>query len=512
MQKQALSVGRIMTMVLFALSCFGLLLFLWVVFGGATPLRAKGYRITAQFRQAGQLAQEADVRISGVPVGKVKSIDTNNVTGASDVVLEIKHRYAPLPRNTRLRLRSKTLLGETYVELTPGDRSSGILPDGGRLKRASVAPTVQLDEIISTFDAPTRRAFQVWQQEQALATAGRGKDISDTIAQFAPLEEQATELLTILDDQAPQLTKLISGTGQVFSSISARGSDLTSLIRNSNKVFTTIARRDTQFADIWRTLPTFQRETRTLLATLHGFVNRTDPLVTQLTPAFHELSRTFIATEDLAPDLRRLLTGVDSAQRAGVKGLPAVNSFLADLTPFLGALSPTLSQLNPFLQYVGAYRSDLTSFFANSVASTNATVPDTSDPRGAANALRTVNPLSPEGLAAYPSQLRTRRPNAYPFPGSTLKVGELLTPTGGPPVFRSTQCSNGIAPKLAPDAAATIGQQLVDRINQFVFAGDPANVPAPRCIQQGPFTASGKTSQFPQIFAGVTPPPLTFGP
>ncbi|MDX6650041.1 MAG: hypothetical protein QOJ97_1992, partial [Solirubrobacteraceae bacterium] len=38
MQKQAPSVGRILTMVLFALSCFGLLLFLWLAFGGASPL------------------------------------------------------------------------------------------------------------------------------------------------------------------------------------------------------------------------------------------------------------------------------------------------------------------------------------------------------------------------------------------------------------------------------------------------------------------------------------------
>ena len=88
MRKQAPSFGRIMTMVMFALSCFALMLYLWVVFGGPTPLRPKGYRVTAAFAQAGQLAQEADVRISGVPVGKVKSVKTNPRTGLSDVVIE----------------------------------------------------------------------------------------------------------------------------------------------------------------------------------------------------------------------------------------------------------------------------------------------------------------------------------------------------------------------------------------------------------------------------------------
>ena len=40
MNKQSPSLARIMTMVLFALSCFGLFIFLWVAFGGPTPLKA----------------------------------------------------------------------------------------------------------------------------------------------------------------------------------------------------------------------------------------------------------------------------------------------------------------------------------------------------------------------------------------------------------------------------------------------------------------------------------------
>ena len=496
-------------MVLFALSCFGLLLFLWVVFGGPTPLRAKGYRITAAVSQAGQLAEQAEVRISGVRVGKVESIATNPRTGLSDIGIEIDRRYAPIPKDTRLILRSKTLLGETYVELSPGTPNRPPLRDGGRLTRASIAPSVQLDEIIGSFDAPTRRAFQVWQQQLAVTGAGRGRDISDALAQLAPLEEQATSLLTILNRQAPQLTSLISGTGRVFAAISARDGQLRSLVQNSARVFATTAARNRELSATFVAFPAFQRETRKLLTRLHTFVNSTQPLVTQLTPAFHELSTTLVDLKALAPHLRGLVTGVGTAEAAGVRGLPATSRFLNDLTPFLGALDPALANLNPVLQYIGAYPNELTSFFANSVASTQAT----NDAGGIKrHGLRTANPLSPENLAAYPVRLASNRSNAYTFPNATLKLSELLTPTGGPPVFRSSSCSTGIRPKLSPDAAATIGQTLYDNINKFVFLGDPANVPAPRCIQQAPFTASGRTSSFPQIFQNVTPPPLTFGP
>src|SRR5512144_379613 len=120
MQKSAPSPGRILVMVGFALSCFGLLLFLWLAFGGPTPLKPKGYRFKVSFNEATQLAHEADVRISGVPVGKVKEIQTNKQTGRSDATIELQPQYAPLPADARAILRQKTLLGETYVELTPG--------------------------------------------------------------------------------------------------------------------------------------------------------------------------------------------------------------------------------------------------------------------------------------------------------------------------------------------------------------------------------------------------------
>src|SRR5437763_10253389 len=130
MQKQPPTPARMLVIAVFALSCFGLLLYLWVSFGGAIPLAPKQYRFTASFAEATQLAEQADVRISGVTVGHVKAVDTEP-DGRTRATLEVDDRYAPLPRDTRAMLRQKTLLGETYVELTPGDRARGVLADGG---------------------------------------------------------------------------------------------------------------------------------------------------------------------------------------------------------------------------------------------------------------------------------------------------------------------------------------------------------------------------------------------
>src|SRR5690349_9551597 len=111
-------------MVIFSLSCFGLLLFLWLSFGGAIPLKPKGYEVHVRFPAATTLAEQADVRMAGVTIGKVHKKTLDKGAARTNVTIQIDPKYAPIPSNTRAILRQKTLLGETYVEFTPGTRSA----------------------------------------------------------------------------------------------------------------------------------------------------------------------------------------------------------------------------------------------------------------------------------------------------------------------------------------------------------------------------------------------------
>jgi phospholipid/cholesterol/gamma-HCH transport system substrate-binding protein len=189
MVKSAPSLGRIAAMVIFALSCFGLLLFLWLAFGGSVPLKPKGYRFHTSFSEAGQLSTEADVRISGVPVGKVKVIKADKHTGRADVTIQLDAKYAPLPKDAKAILRQKTLLGETYVELTPGHSSDGFISEDGELPASQVSDTVELDEILRAFDPATRAAFQQWMQAQGEAIANRGQDLNDALGNLGPFAD-----------------------------------------------------------------------------------------------------------------------------------------------------------------------------------------------------------------------------------------------------------------------------------------------------------------------------------
>src|SRR5205823_8453765 len=90
------SIGKVATMVLFALSCVGLLLFLWLSFGGTIPFKPEGYRVRVSFPSADQLATQADVRIAGVNVGKVVSKSLDSKASRTIATLELQSKFAPV--------------------------------------------------------------------------------------------------------------------------------------------------------------------------------------------------------------------------------------------------------------------------------------------------------------------------------------------------------------------------------------------------------------------------------
>src|SRR4028119_378779 len=120
MKPGGLGAGRIAVMVLFAFSCFGLLLFLWLSFGGPVPLKPKGYRFEVPFDEAIQLAVEADVRAAGVPIGKVRAKRVDPKLNRTIATIEIERKYAPIRNDARAMLRQKTLLGATFAGLQSG--------------------------------------------------------------------------------------------------------------------------------------------------------------------------------------------------------------------------------------------------------------------------------------------------------------------------------------------------------------------------------------------------------
>jgi phospholipid/cholesterol/gamma-HCH transport system substrate-binding protein len=492
MQKNAPSLPRILAMVIFALSCIGILLYLWITFGGAIPLQAKSYELKVNFPEATTLAQQADVRISGVKVGTVKTLERDgNTTRAT---LQIDPRFAPIHSDSASILRQKSLLGETYVELTPGLKGSPTLKDGATLSPGHVAQTVQLDEIFRTFDPTTRAAFRTWMDQQGRAFQGRGADLNDALGNLTPFVHDAGQVVAILNQQSSDTRRLVRDTGVVFQALTERDGQLAQLITNSNRVFETTAARNSELQQIFTIFPTFLNEARATTTRVTSFAVNANPLITQLRPAARELSPTLIQLHGLAPDLKGLFRALGPLITASRRGLPALEGVLRDTQPLLKQLDPFLANVNPILDWVGLYKHEVASFFALDAAATQATdrPPGSKAP---IHYLRTSNPLNPENLAVWPHRPATNRSNPYVAP-----LGYKNFPLK---VFGTYLCTTFAVPPLAPTGIippailSQLPSDLLGLVQQFALNGNTS----PPCVEQRPlgrFVGQG-TKKYPHI-------------
>jgi len=522
MSKRAPSTTQLLVITGFALSCFGILLFLWVTFGGPTPFRAKTYEVKIPFTEATQLAEQSDVRISGVNVGKVQRIELSPDGDQALAVTAIDAQYAPLPESTRAILRTKTLLGETYIELTPGSEDAPELEDGGTLSQANIAQSVQLDEIFRTFDPETRTAFQEWMQEAAVAINGQGQNLSYAIGGLEPTLTEFDQLFRVLDTQRVAVGQLFSNGATTFRALRGRQGELADLIQSSNAVFQTTARRNRDIEALFRAFPTFLDESRLTLDRLEGFSQNANPLMVQLVPAAEELSPTLISISKLAPEAKAFFEGLRPVIKLAPTGFPALRQIFRDeFPPLLRAVDPFLRNLNPILVGLKLYRRETTAVFANLAAATQAILPTENDRGERLHFLRAMGPLNPETLAVYPRRLTSNRNSAYSPPSWAEGLAS------GLPSFETRPCTTGITATLDPADANSpalqervvptltktdeqAAEDLFKRIQEYAFAGQAStsSVPAPPCVQQRPFKpiyGSGPATQYQHTFEQPRP-------
>ena len=480
MIKKALTPQQTVAITLFVLSCFAVLLYLWITFGGTSPLRPKGYQVQADFPEATLLAQTGDVRISGVPVGRVVKMEREG--NRTRVTMQIKSRYAPIPSDTRAMLRLKTLFGETYVELTPGSKSVPKLADGGMLPNSQIARSVELDEVLKTFNTPTRAAFRTWLQSQSDAIQGRGADINAGLASLPGFVDSADNLLVTLDAQSAAVRRLVSSTGNFFSAISAREGELRGLITDANALFQTTAARNQDFADVFRELPRFERESIKTLPALTAFAREAQPVVKRLQPAATAAEPLFADVNRLAPQFDGFFEKLNGVVAASKQGLPAFDRILSGIPPLLGAFQPVLRNVNPFVDYIGQNKREVTAFFANVTAASQ--IRDMTP--NALHFLRTSQTLGPQAATTYPHPIGQTRLNPYLVPGGLTQLKDGLP---------ALVCGSG-----DPAPPGIMGEDtLSDLFTKYGFRTESRQVPAPPCKLQGDYPGFG--TQFPQVTA-----------
>jgi phospholipid/cholesterol/gamma-HCH transport system substrate-binding protein len=482
MIKDTPSVGRIAAMAIFTLSCFGLLIWLWLSFGGPVPLNPQGYRVKASFAEAALLVEQADVRIAGLNVGKVVDKEADYKNGRTIATLELEEQYAPIPRDTRAILRQKALLGETYVELSAGSPTGPKLGDEELLPRRAEQESVQVDEIVRTFDRPTRRAFQSWIRELARAIEkGRGEDLNDALGNLPEFVASGKDVLEVLDEEEPALRGVIRNSARALGAVNQRYGQLRELVVNADNTFGAFASQNEALAEAVFILPTFLDESKATFRRLKRFARDTRPLVRDLQPVATDLAPTLRDVGRLAPDLRRLFRNLDPLIDESERNLPAAARFLRGAEPVLEALHTYLPELNPILSFLNYEQAQVADFIMNGSTSSGDALPPFPG-EGPRHYLRSYSATNSRSLGLNRTRPSYERGNAYPAPN----YGARLRALG---IAESFDCK---PPRPAPAPTNVPGGKRVDPAD-----GQPPCFVQPQSLFDGRY--------FPRLGRGEAP-------
>ena len=122
--------------------CLG---YLSIRLGKMEVFGSRGYDIQAVFINSGGLKNGSDIVIAGVGVGRVKTITLENYQ--AQVVMNLPWDIK-VQEDAIALIRTKGLIGEKYIEITPGG-SDKLIPPGGKIR--DTQPPVDLEELISKY-------------------------------------------------------------------------------------------------------------------------------------------------------------------------------------------------------------------------------------------------------------------------------------------------------------------------------------------------------------------------
>ena len=303
------------------------------------PWDAK-YKFAAEFDEAPavQLAARQEVRIAGVPVGRITGAEPAE-GGNARVMLSIDKGH-PVYKNARLVLRSKTPLNVMYVALDPGDPTSGSLPDGGVIPVTQTERVVQPYELLDELDDRARAALTdlVTQADIALASAPSRlpKGLADT--------DKATKsfmgVVEALQTRRANLRHLVTSLSQIATAAGRDDERLDTLVASLADTLAVVSKRDAEMSASLAALPG-------VTTSLREAMTETKSLTDELSPVLRKLHA---SSDELPAALGHLSDAVDSAQSLVAKARPVVRKALPvvdDLRPLAGNLRSAVADLSP---------------------------------------------------------------------------------------------------------------------------------------------------------------------
>jgi phospholipid/cholesterol/gamma-HCH transport system substrate-binding protein len=343
-----------------------------------------GTEYTVHLQTANQLVKGNEVKVGGLPVGKITDIALAKDNQA-DIKITVNDDFAPLHAGTTALVRVTSLpsVANRYIALTPGPNNAPKLDDGGVIEVDNTTNAVDLDQLFNALEPKTRKGLQGVLQGFATWYAGQGENLGQTFRYFGPSLQSFARVMEELGRDQQAFTDLVVNGARATSAIASRRDDLANLVTNGTGFARALGTENVALDRALSAFPATLRQGsitfKTLQSTLkdlNRLTNVSKPAVKGLAPFLSDFADLFKEFQPVFEDFRYIVRNPGPANDATdqMRQMPSLERLARTNTKNSSA---ALKQSQEVIEFLRPYAPDLAGWITHF-----ATVPGYYDSNG----------------------------------------------------------------------------------------------------------------------------------
>jgi phospholipid/cholesterol/gamma-HCH transport system substrate-binding protein len=323
-----------------------LLIATFLAFTKDIPL-TRPFELKATFENSPPIQKGQAVRIAGVDVGKVAGVESvGGDSPAVTVTMKLDDEALPIHKDATVKVRPRIFFeGNLFFDIHPGTPGSPNLDDGDTIPASQTSAPVQLDQVLGTLQADTRKDLQKLlvgyggaigaaplageddDQDPDVKGKTAGQALNESLDYSADaLRGGAVVNQALLGTDLHDLSKLIGGQQRIFAALSRHEGSLKDLVTNFNTTMAALASEQGDLRETVRLLPRVLEAANPALDKLNAAFPSTRAWALEMIPGVRETPATLEAGFPWIHQTRALLSPAE------LQGLvdelqPAVDDF-----------------------------------------------------------------------------------------------------------------------------------------------------------------------------------------
>jgi phospholipid/cholesterol/gamma-HCH transport system substrate-binding protein len=270
------------------------------------------YEVRAAFASANNLRPGSPVRIAGVEVGKVESVERANPGGEGAIVtMRIEDKGRPIHSDATAKIRPRIFLeGNFFVDLTAGSPSAPEMKDGATIPVQQTATPVQLDQVLTALQSDTRDELKTLLHEYGKALDGAGaRGFNKSIPFWEPAYKNGAIVSDAMrGETGHDLSGYVKNAGAVAAALDRNRNQLKSLVTDFNTTAAAFASQDQNLNAAVGELPRTLRAAYPALGALNAAFPPLRELAVTLRPGVQNSGETLDVATPFVHQLRGLVS------------------------------------------------------------------------------------------------------------------------------------------------------------------------------------------------------------